>query len=201
MARLTLGPLVASVKGRFEGTTVRMTKYGPVLQKAHDPPPRLDSGSVAAKAQFSRAIHAWSTMGTDLQHTLRDLHREARHGSPGPWVTTWSRYESTSDWNHAFATHPEQQFIITHADTSGPYVRIWFDRVFASPWWYAHGLTWKFDGWFRPHGWFATALAATHDHVVVSQTTLPADAHCVVFPTQQAHPELLGLSDAIISPL
>ncbi len=195
MARIVLSPLATSLSGRQGGVTFRMTRHGPVMQKAQDTPAHLDSASVAVKARFAAAVHAWSVMPADLQNALQALQADAGHGSPGPWFKAWSKYALLGAWDYPFATDPAPPITISHIGLFPTVWKIFTDHVYAPPWTHAWVLIFNPSGGLGFRNWFYKIFQYGTGVVFYDIENVPPGYSALVIPCT-ADRSLFRLGDA-----
>lgn len=199
MARVTLSPLAASLSGRQDGITVRMTRHGPVLQRSHDAPAYDTAPAVAQKARFTHGVRTWSTMPTDLRALLTNAHTRAGHGSPGPWLTAWNTYVQTSTWDYTFCTDPDRHINLDHVTILDPNWRLWLDPPTVHPWTMCWYLITHPDGWITPHGWRINVGASTALYAIPLED-IPVGAVALCLPKDRFSEQYVGIGDSIALP-
>lgn len=182
MARIVLSPLATSISGRQGGVTFRMTRHGPVMQRAQDTPVRLDSASVAVKARFAAAVHAWSVMPAPQQDALQALQADAGHGSPGPWTRAWSKYALLGAWDYPYATEPTTPLKILWTGYGTGVWAIMTDHVYAAPWTHARILIFNPSGGLWSRHWHWRPFQTGTGLIYAEAENIPAGYSALVLP-------------------
>jgi len=196
VARLTLAPLVASLSGRMDGLTVRMTRNGPVMQKAQDTPPYTDDASMAVKDRFGMGVHVWATMPRSFRDILSADHTKAGRGSPGPWITAWSKYALTNEWNYPYGSDHDHVLTIFNAYLSIGY---WYFEVsggYKPDYTKVFVLVFHPDLYIDPRRWFVRNYISSGTKVTVSEEDMPPGSSCLLLPKHDVGEDYVGVGDA-----
>lgn len=196
MARITLAPLVASLSGRIDGLTIRMTRNGPVMQKAQDTPPRLDDASLAVKDRFGLGVRAWSVMPRTLQDIFSAAHTKASHGSPGPWITAWSKYALTESWNYSYASDPDHILTITNATFTDTYVYFYVSGGYKTGYYKAWVLIFHPQLGLDSRNWWASSYYLSGARVRLLKAGIPSGSSVIILPKKTSGEDYVGVGDA-----
>lgn len=199
MARIMLSQLAASLSGRADGVTFRMTRHGPVMQASQDTPPRTDAASMAVKAHFLTGVLSWSVFRQDLQGTLKTLQAKDRRASPGPWITAFTNYIHVASWDYAYFTHPDKRLTILSVEDIGAWWRFWVDAFIGWPWDSVMALIFHPLSGIDPQGW-QELFILSGPRVDVPHHDMPPGCSVLLLPFDRLNNTDIGPGDAHARP-